>query len=110
MSRFANTYCSQCGAELGPGEAGVSSCTDHAGKPLLEVLAAIDDHLQALQHYAYSQDLRKAMTTATDLLEAARAAEAVFARQKWLTDSPDPEAVALFKLRAAIARATGGAA
>lgn len=104
------TYCSQCGAELGPGDAGVSSCSDHVGKPLMEVLAAIGDHLQALQPYAHSHDLRKAMATATDLLEAARAAEAVFARQKWRTGSPDPEAVALFKLRAAIARATGGAA
>lgn len=27
--RFAHTYCSQCGADLGPGDAGVSSCSDH---------------------------------------------------------------------------------
>lgn len=40
-----------------------------------------------------------------DLLDAARAAEAVLGRQKWLAGSTDPEAVALFKLRAAIAKA-----
>ena len=28
--RFAHTYCSQCGCELGPGDAGVSHCSDHA--------------------------------------------------------------------------------
>lgn len=41
------------------------------------------------------------------LLDAARATEAVLGRQKWLAGSTDPEAVALFKLRAAIAKATG---
>lgn len=43
------------------------------------------------------------------LLDAARAAEAVLGRQKWLEGSTDPEAVALSKLRAAIATTTGGA-
>lgn len=28
--RFAITYCSQCGKNLGPGDAGVSHCADHA--------------------------------------------------------------------------------
>lgn len=28
--RFAATYCSQCGCNLGPGNSGVSSCADHA--------------------------------------------------------------------------------
>ncbi|MGU2444405.1 hypothetical protein ACTXHA_28730 [Burkholderia cenocepacia] len=27
--RFTQTFCSACGAELGPGNAGVSSCRDH---------------------------------------------------------------------------------
>ncbi|WP_321913527.1 hypothetical protein [Paraburkholderia sp. J11-2] len=27
--RFPQTYCSQCGRELGPGNEGVSSCGDH---------------------------------------------------------------------------------
>ena len=27
--KFPQTYCSQCGAALGPGDAGVSSCRDH---------------------------------------------------------------------------------
>jgi hypothetical protein len=39
------------------------------------------------------------------LLCAARAAEAIFARQKWREDSSDPEAVALRMLRRAIAGA-----
>jgi hypothetical protein len=41
------------------------------------------------------------------LLCAARAAEAIFALQKWREDSPDPEAVALRMLRRAIAVAEG---
>lgn len=45
------------------------------------------------------------IAAAPDLLDAARAAEAVFATQKWLEASTDPEAIALFKLRAAIAKA-----
>jgi hypothetical protein len=40
-----------------------------------------------------------------DLVEAAKAAEAIFARQKWAFGSADPEAVAMRKLRAALAKA-----
>jgi hypothetical protein len=29
MPRFLTTYCSQCGAEFGPGDAGFSHCKDH---------------------------------------------------------------------------------
>lgn len=36
--RFAQTSCSSCGAELGPGNAGVSSCRDH-GAPALRLLS-----------------------------------------------------------------------
>lgn len=43
------------------------------------------------------------------LLDAARAAEVVLGRQKWIEGSTDPEAVALVKLRAAIAMASGSA-
>ncbi len=32
--RFAQTYCSSCGAELGPGNAGVSNCNDHRARAL----------------------------------------------------------------------------
>lgn len=42
-----------------------------------------------------------------DLLDAAIAAEATLARGRWIEGSTDPEAIALFKLRAAIAKATG---
>lgn len=37
---FAMTYCSSCGAELGPGNSGVSSCRDH-GAPALRLLRGI---------------------------------------------------------------------
>ena len=29
-TRFLKTYCSQCGAEFGPGDSGFSHCGDHA--------------------------------------------------------------------------------
>jgi hypothetical protein len=29
MPRFKNTFCSQCGIDLGPGEHGASSCVEH---------------------------------------------------------------------------------
>lgn len=38
--RYAMTYCSSCGAELGPGNSGVSSCRDH-GAPALRILRRI---------------------------------------------------------------------
>ncbi|MCA8492585.1 hypothetical protein [Burkholderia arboris] len=38
--RFAQTTCSSCGVELGPGNAGVSSCRDH-GAPALRLLRGI---------------------------------------------------------------------
>jgi len=50
------------------------------------------------------------MAAAPDLLEAARAAEAIFTRQKWGGDGDDPETVALRLSRAAIAKAMGSAA
>ena len=31
--RYRNTTCSQCGKDLGPGDAGVSRCSDH-GEPV----------------------------------------------------------------------------
>lgn len=49
-------------------------------------------------------------TAAPDLLAAAQAAEAIFSRQGWAPDGPDPEAVALRLLRAAIARTQGESA
>lgn len=45
------------------------------------------------------------IAAAPDLLDAAKAAADVLKKQKWRTDSTDPEAVALAKLLAAIARA-----
>ncbi|WP_333986157.1 hypothetical protein [Burkholderia orbicola] len=37
---FVQTFCSACGAELGPGNAGVSHCTDH-GAAGLRLLSGI---------------------------------------------------------------------
>ncbi|MGI0509076.1 hypothetical protein ABY44_39270 [Burkholderia sp. ZZQ-2] len=34
--RFANVYCSGCGQIFGPGNAGFSSCADHAGRCALD--------------------------------------------------------------------------
>jgi hypothetical protein len=51
---------------------------------------------------------RVLIAASPDLLDAARAAEAVLGLQKWLAGSTDPEAVALYKLRAAIAKVTCG--
>ena len=31
MPRFAKTHCSQCGLDLGPGDHGLSHCSDHRG-------------------------------------------------------------------------------
>jgi len=38
--RFATTLCSSCGTELGPGNAGVSHCSDH-GTAVLRLLRGI---------------------------------------------------------------------
>jgi len=48
-----------------------------------------------------------AIAAVPDLVDAAKAAESVLAKGHWLESSTDPEAVALFKLRSAIAKATG---
>ncbi|MCW3503218.1 hypothetical protein [Burkholderia cenocepacia] len=34
--RFANVYCSGCGQKFGPGNAGLSSCADHAERHALD--------------------------------------------------------------------------
>lgn len=42
--RYTQTYCSSCGAELGPGNAGVSHCSDHCSDhraPALRLLRGI---------------------------------------------------------------------
>lgn len=65
--------------------------------------------------YTYADAMLKARVAAesdavSKLLDAAVAAEAVLAKGRWVEGSTDPEAVALFALRAAIAKATGRAA
>lgn len=53
--------------------------------------------------YEFARDQERLIN---ELLDAARKAEAIFARARWLDTGPDPEAVALRELRAAIAKAT----
>ncbi|MEX3961651.1 hypothetical protein AB4Y42_05445 [Paraburkholderia sp. EG286B] len=53
-----------------------------------------------------AEDDAQVIAALPELVDAALAAEAVLARGRWLEGSPDPEAVALYKLRAAIAKAT----
>lgn len=58
---------------------------------------------------ALARETLQQRTTAAlvdNLLDAAQAAEAVLARGRWIEGSTDPEAVALWKLRAAIGHAT----
>ena len=59
-------------------------------------------------HTSDESDANQTLIAASpDLLDAAVAAERVLARMGWLEDNSfDPEAVALAKLRAAIAKAT----
>ena len=51
MTRFLQTYCSQCGIALGPGDDGVSRCMDHAPAKrhsTREVLTELVDALHTL--------------------------------------------------------------
>lgn len=95
-------------------------------KPLLAVLGEVDDHLQALQHYGHSHELREAMVTVREL--SADAARYRFLRDRLLAADFDwnetGESVLVFKwprdvgiggdcdqnIDAAIATATGNAA
>lgn len=46
-ARFAQTSCSQCGKALGPGDAGVSHCSDHAA-PARQYMEAVADYLSSV--------------------------------------------------------------
>lgn len=35
MPRFQETWCSQCGEDLGPGDSGVSHCHQHRAMPVI---------------------------------------------------------------------------
>lgn len=39
-------------------------------KPVMQALGEVDDHLQGLQHYGHSNDLREAMSTVGQMLDA----------------------------------------
>jgi hypothetical protein len=52
-----------------------------------------------------STDDARVGAAAPELFDAAAAAEAVLSRGRWIEGSTDPEAVALWKLRAALAKA-----
>lgn len=61
--------------------------------------AAVDDVHEMNRVMGRADELREQM------LDAIKAAEAVFTKQKWLDYTTDPESIALAKLRAAIAAA-----
>lgn len=42
--RFTHTYCSQCGGDFGPGDAGFSHCGDHKPKEPKKCSGECDDH------------------------------------------------------------------
>lgn len=48
----------------------MSADTATTTKPVMAVLRATDDHLQALQHYGHSGELREAMDTVGQLQDA----------------------------------------
>lgn len=70
-------------------------------KPVMAVLNATDDHLQGLQHYAHSHDLREAMSTVGQLQDAL--AHLI----RW-HDQLTPADIA--RAKAILAKATGAAA
>lgn len=75
-------------------------------KPVMQVLNAVDDHLQVMQHYAHSHDLREAMSTVQDVLEALLELLA-YADGLHRMDNDGVDYVTFPNARAAIARATG---
>lgn len=50
----------------------------------------------------FAEEIVRVCNSHDALVAAASQAEAIFARQKWRADGPDPEAVALRELRAAL--------
>lgn len=77
----------------------------HTPVNVRQVLEATDDHLQALQHYAHSHDLRKAMTAVQEMQDAlVKLADAVETRR------PDHEGYLMLcanEARVAMSNATG---
>ena len=45
-AKFANTYCSQCGGEFGPGDSGFSHCDQHWSPGVKKALAVFDDGMR----------------------------------------------------------------
>lgn len=43
-------------------------------KPVMELLVEIDDHLQSMQHYGHSSELRDAMMVVSNLIESLKVA------------------------------------
>lgn len=56
MPRFAETFCSQCGNNLGPGDSGVSHCDQH--EPKSKVHGDVCEALyQALEYFEDREDV-----------------------------------------------------
>lgn len=85
----------------------VEAAKQEQRKPLKQMLGEVDDHLQGLQHYGHSHQLREAMSVVQDMQEALQKT----ARVQGVAFEYDLDAMdeAVKAARAAIARATGAA-
>lgn len=77
----------------------------HTAPSVMDVLRATDDHLQAMQHYGHSHDLRQAMSAVQDVLDALQRMLDVFYEDPMGADHSG----AAEQAYEAIARATGAA-
>lgn len=81
-----------------------------AAKPVMQALGEVDDHLQALMHYAHSHDLREAMSTVQGLLDVlqtiVRVADGRTLPGNLILDENSP---LMDAARDALAKATGSA-
>lgn len=59
--RFAVTYCSQCGAEFGPGQHGYSHCGDHDHEAEAAAIAADIANNKDKAERAHAEQERNAM-------------------------------------------------
>lgn len=76
--------------------------TDEPGADYGDDVAVLPNTEQCTADAAF---IVRACNAHDELVEAAKSAEAIFARQKWVDGSTDPEAAALRKLRTALASA-----
>ena len=51
MSRFPETWCSQCGQSFGPGDSGFSNCADHKPTPTMCDLRRLEHEERLQKHF-----------------------------------------------------------